>query len=49
MMCYLHTTVKHMSIVSVLRARQHELLTAEVAELRKRLDARELATQWAQA
>jgi hypothetical protein len=35
MMCYLHATVKHMSIVSVLQARQHELLTAEVAELRK--------------
>jgi hypothetical protein len=38
---YLHATVKHMSIVSVLQARQHELLTAEVADLRKRVEARE--------
>ena len=39
MVSYLHATVRHMSIVSVLQARQHELLTEEVAELRRRVRA----------
>ena len=39
MVAYLHATVRHMSIVSVLQARQHERLTEEVADLRRRVRA----------
>jgi len=36
---YLQSTIRYMSIVTALQARQHELLTEEVAELRARVDA----------
>jgi hypothetical protein len=36
---YLQETIHYMSIVTLAQARQHELLTEEVAELRARLDA----------
>lgn len=35
---YLEATVLHLAIVSVAQARQHELLSAEVDELRARLE-----------
>ena len=36
---YLQSTIRYMSIVTLLQARQHELLTEEVAELRAKVDA----------
>ena len=36
---YLQETIHYMSMVTLAQARQHELLTEEVAELRARLDA----------
>jgi hypothetical protein len=37
---YLQSTIRYMSIVTALQARQHELLTEEVAELRAQLAVR---------
>lgn len=41
MVSYLHAYVTHMSLASALQARQHQLLTAEVDELRKRVEGQE--------
>ena len=38
MLEYLQATVLHLAIVSVAQARQHEMLAAEVDELRARLE-----------
>ncbi|MDP2372548.1 hypothetical protein [Reyranella sp.] len=35
---YLQSVIRYMSIVNVVQARQHELLTEEVAELRAKVD-----------
>ena len=36
---YLRSVIRYMSIVNVVQARQHELLTEEVAELKEKVDA----------
>jgi hypothetical protein len=36
---YLQSVIRYMSIVNVVQARQHELLTEEVAELKAKVDS----------
>jgi hypothetical protein len=36
---YLQSVIRYMSIVNVVQARQHELLTEEVAELKEKIDS----------
>jgi|GEM_PF-1853493 len=36
---YLQSVIRYMSMVNVVQARQHELLTEEVAELKEKVDA----------
>ena len=36
---YLQSVIRYMSMVNVVQARQHELLTEEVAELKEKIDS----------